>query len=54
VSHVIHYWWNSGDQFWLFTIYDNDETDDLTVQQRRILKELVKQSPDTVERLAAI
>jgi hypothetical protein len=39
---VIYYWWNSGDQFWLFTIYDKDEADDLSAPQRRALKEMVK------------
>ena len=23
---VIYYWWDPGSQFWLFTIYDKDET----------------------------
>ena len=22
---VIYYWWDTGPQFWLFTIYDKDE-----------------------------
>lgn len=26
---VIYYWWDAGSQFWLFTIYDKDETSDL-------------------------
>jgi hypothetical protein len=40
---VIYYWWNGGDQFWLFTVYDKDQADDLTPQQRRTLRELLKQ-----------
>ena len=39
---VIYYWWLGGDQFWLFTVYDKDEADDLTAQQRKALKELLK------------
>ena len=35
---VIYYWWPSGMQFWLFTLYDKDEMDDLTPDQRRALK----------------
>jgi hypothetical protein len=39
---IIYYSWVSGDQFWLFTIYDKDEADDLTPDQRRTLKDLIK------------
>ena len=39
---VIYYWWLGGDQFWLFTIYDKDEADDLTAEQRKFLKQLLK------------
>lgn len=27
---VIYYWWEAGLQFWLFTIYDKDESSDLS------------------------
>lgn len=40
---VIYYWWTGGDQFWLFTVYDKDQADDLSPQQRKALRELVKQ-----------
>jgi len=40
---VIYYWWTVGDQFWLFTVYNKDQADDLSSQQRKILKELLKQ-----------
>lgn len=40
---VIYYWWNGDNQFWLFTVYDKDEADDLTANQRKILRELLKQ-----------
>ena len=39
---VIYYWWLGGDQFWLFTVYDKDDADDLTPAQREILKQLLK------------
>ena len=39
---VIYYWWQKGAQFWLFTIYNKDEMDDLTPDQKKLLKELLK------------
>ena len=39
---IIYFWWQTGKQFWLFTVYDKDEMDDLTAAQRKILKELLK------------
>ena len=39
---VIYYWWDAGLQFWLFTIYDKDETSDLTKGQRETLKQMIK------------
>ena len=39
---VIYYWWSGGDQFWLFTVYDKDQADDLTPGQRKVLKKLLK------------
>ena len=44
---VIYYWWLAGLQFWMFTLYDKSEMDDLTPQQRRVLKQMVKQELDT-------
>ena len=38
---VIYYWWLGGAQFWLFTVYDKDQTDDLTPDQRKTLKRLL-------------
>jgi mRNA-degrading endonuclease RelE of RelBE toxin-antitoxin system len=35
---VIYYYWHDGTQFWLFTIYDKDEADDLTAAQKKMLK----------------
>ena len=39
---VIYYWWSPGLQFWLFTVYDKGQTDDLTPQQRKLLKAMIK------------
>src|SRR5688572_7928712 len=39
---VIYYWWDTGAQFWLFTVYDKDELSDLTAAQRKALKEMIK------------
>jgi hypothetical protein len=39
---VIYYWWEQGPQFWLFTLYDKDEMNDLTPQERKWLKEMLK------------
>lgn len=35
---VIYYYWHIGMQFWLFTVYDKDELDDLSNDQRKALK----------------
>ena len=43
---IIYYWWLSGKQFWLFTVYNKDEMDDLTPAQKKILKDLLKQEMD--------
>jgi hypothetical protein len=39
---VIYYWWLGGDQFWLFTVYDKDQADDLAPAQRKVLKQMLK------------
>lgn len=39
---VIYYYWKLGSEFWLFAIYDKDEVDDLTPQQKKVLKTMVK------------
>lgn len=43
---VIYYWWLGGAQFWLFTLYDKDEADDLTPDQRKVLRQLLKNELD--------
>ena len=39
---VIYYWFLGVDQFWLFTVYDKDQADDLTPAQRKLLKQLLR------------
>ena len=39
---VIYYWWRPGSQFWLFTLYDKDELDDVSAKERRALKDMLK------------
>jgi len=36
---VIYFWKDAADQFWLFTVYDKDEADDLSPKQREMLKQ---------------
>ena len=38
---IIYYIWHEGAQFWLFTIYDKDEADDLTAAEKKALKKLL-------------
>lgn len=38
---VIYYWWLGGSQFWLFTLYDKDEANDLTAAQKKVLKDML-------------
>src|SRR5258705_5470 len=44
---VIYYWWDTGSQFWLFTVFDKDEMADLTPLQRKALKEMIKKELDS-------
>lgn len=39
---LIYYWWEAGRQFWLYTLYDKDEMADLTPQERKALKAMIK------------
>lgn len=39
---VIYYWWTSGAQFWLFTVYGKDEMADLTEAERKLLSGYLK------------
>lgn len=38
---VIYYFWIAGAQFWLFTLYDKDEMEDLTPKQQKALRQLL-------------
>jgi hypothetical protein len=40
--HVIYYWWMPGCQFWLFTLYGRGEISDLTAEQRKVVREVLK------------
>ena len=39
---VIYYWRSAGLQFWLFTLYDKDELKDLSADERKALKGMLK------------
>lgn len=39
---VIYFWWESGRQFWLFTLYDKNEASDLSAAERKVLKDMLK------------
>lgn len=39
---VIYYFWIGGPEFWLFTVYDKDEADDLSAGQRATLQQLIR------------
>jgi hypothetical protein len=39
---VIYYWWDGRRQFWLFTLYDKDEMDDLSAKEKKALKDMLK------------
>ena len=39
---VIYYWWDGGRQFWLFTLYDKDEMENLSVAEKKLLKGMLK------------
>jgi hypothetical protein len=39
---VIYFWWEAGRQFWLFTLYDKQEMDDLSAKEKGLLKAMLK------------
>jgi hypothetical protein len=39
---IIYYWWMPGPQFWLFTLYGKGEVSDLTAEQRKVVREVLK------------
>ncbi|WP_297196639.1 toxin [uncultured Pluralibacter sp.] len=41
---IIYYWYPALSHFLLFTLYDKDQQDDLTIRQREILHQLLQQA----------
>ena len=39
---VIYYWWDGGRQFWLFTLYDKDEMENLSADEKKALRGMLK------------
>lgn len=39
---LIYFWWDAGRQFWLFTLYDKNEMDDLSAKEKGLLKAMLK------------
>ncbi len=39
---VIYYWWDGRRQFWLFTLFDKDEMNDLSAKEKKALKDMLK------------
>lgn len=39
---VIYYYWTSGTEFWLFTLYNKDELDDLDSTEQSLFKSLLE------------
>jgi hypothetical protein len=39
---MIYFWWDGKWQFWLFTLYDKDEMDDLSAKEKKALKDMLK------------
>ena len=44
---VIYFWWEAGRLFWLFTIYDKCEMDDLGPTEKRALRAILKLELDS-------
>lgn len=43
---LIYFLWDSGRQFWLFTLYDKSEMDDLSAKEKGLLKDMLKRELD--------
>jgi len=39
---VIYCWWDGGRQFWLFTLYDKGEMENLSATEKKALKGMLK------------
>lgn len=44
---IIYHWWDVGNQIWLFTLYNKDEMSELTPQERKALKAMIKAEMDS-------
>jgi hypothetical protein len=39
---LIYFWWENGEQFWLFTLYGKGELNDLLPNEKKALKHRLK------------
>jgi len=39
---IVYFWWVRGAQFWLFTIYDKNEMEDLSTREKKALKRMLE------------
>ena len=44
---VIYYWWSGFDQFWLFTVYDKNEQDNLSPSQKKMFRQALEREINT-------
>lgn len=44
---MICFWWADGRQFWLFTLYDKSEMDDLSTKEKGLLRDMLKRELET-------
>ncbi len=44
---IVYFWWVRGAQFWLFTIYDKDEMEDLSPRDKKALKRMLEAELET-------
>lgn len=43
---MIYFWWDAGNEVWLFTLYDNDKMDELDSTEKGVLREMLKMELD--------
>lgn len=43
---VIYFWWEAGRQFWLYTLYNKGEMDDLSAKEKDLLRSMLKRELD--------
>lgn len=41
-TRIIYYFYDKGDQFWMFLIYDKDEMTDLTEHQKKVFRQALR------------